>query len=190
MIPDLKKSESLPSSQRDFKSSSLPSTVRGKHSPSKPSEEPNGQPPAKKKKIDLIFKDVLEASLEGSAWDKSQSSLPSECKTGEHSSWIDSIEGGFSVPCLKVEKEEENQRGEEPSTSFCHNCIKLKRRILELEEELYRLKGDQRDGPSRSERGPPKNQLVPPHPEQSPAEDVQGMILEKPELFLSQGQNL
>lgn len=171
MIPDLKKSESLPSLQKDFKSSSLPSTVRGKHS-----EEPNGQPPAKKKKIDLIFKDVLEASLEGSAWGKSQANLPG-----------DSLEGGFSVPCLKVEKEEENQRGEEPSTSFCHNCVKLKRRILELEEELSRLKGDQRDGPSRSERGPPKNQLVAPHPEQGPIEDVQGMILETPELFLSKG---
>lgn len=91
---------------------------------------------------------------------------------------------------LKVEKEEENQNGQEPSTSFCHNCVKLKRRILELEEELSLLKGDQRNGPPTPGQGPPENQLVAPHPEQGPFEDIQGMMLEKPELILNQGQNI
>lgn len=148
--------------------------MQRKRSPSKASEEPDGPPSAKKKKIDLIFKDVLEASLEGSGRGKPQSSLPSECEIASHTSGIHSSEGPFSVPSLKVEKEEENRSVEEPSTSFCPNCVKLKRRILELEEELSRLKGDRRDGPPVSERGPPENQQAAPHPEQGPIEDFQG----------------
>lgn len=149
--------------------------MRRKLSPSKPSEEPDGPPSAKKKKIDLIFKDVLEASLEGSGRGKPQSALPSECKTASHSSGLDSSEGPCSVPSLKVEKEEENRCVGEPSTSFCPNCVKLKRRIVELEEELSRLKGERRDGPAVSERGPPESQQAAPHPEQGPIEDFQGM---------------
>lgn len=148
--------------------------MRRKFSPSKASEEPDGPPSAKKKKIDLIFKEVLEASLEGSGWAKPQSSLPTECTAASHTSGADSSEGPFGVPGLKVEKEEENQSVGEPSTSFCPNCVKLKRRILELEEELSRLKGDRRDGPPVSERGPPENQRAAPHPEQGPIEDFQG----------------
>ncbi|CAJ1055816.1 zinc finger protein 862 [Xyrichtys novacula] len=163
----------LPNIQKDFKSVCLQSALQGKPSPSKPpDEEPDGQPPAKRKKIDLIFKDVLEASLE----DSGKSSHPAECKTAVPGSG--STGGSFSVPNLKVEeKEEENQSGEEPSTSFCPNCVKLKKRILELEEELSRLRGEQEDvvGASMSEDQQSQNIQVPPHPEQGPIEDFQGM---------------
>ncbi|KAF1386294.1 hypothetical protein PFLUV_G00093110 [Perca fluviatilis] len=125
----------------------------------KPSEELDGQPPAKKKKIDLIFKDVLEASLE------SRSSLP----------------GGLPVPKLKVEEtEEENQSSQEPCTSFCPNCVRLKRRIQELEDELSRVRGERREkpmsGPTHPDQGPgTQRDQGPPHPEQGPVEDFQGM---------------
>uniref|UniRef100_A0A8C2WZ09 PR domain containing 11 n=1 Tax=Cyclopterus lumpus TaxID=8103 RepID=A0A8C2WZ09_CYCLU len=120
--------------QEDFKPPCLQSVLQGKANAGKlSSEEPDGQPPAKRKKIDLIFKDVLEASLEDSGKSRSQSSLHGECKAAVLG--LNSSDGGFNVPNLKVE---ENQSGEKSSTSFCPNCIILKRRIQELEEELSR----------------------------------------------------
>lgn len=179
-IPDTEKSAVLPNIQRDFKSPCLQLALQGKPSPSKqPGEEPDGQPPAKKKKIDLIFKDVLEASLEDSNSIRSQSSLPSECKVAVHGLGVNSSESSFNVPNLKVEeKEEENQSSEEPSTSFCPNCVKLKRRILELEEELFRLRGERGDtvGPPMTEQTLHQADQAPPHPEQGPIEDFQGMF--------------
>uniref|UniRef100_A0A3Q3EQL2 PR domain containing 11 n=1 Tax=Kryptolebias marmoratus TaxID=37003 RepID=A0A3Q3EQL2_KRYMA len=88
-----------------------------------PCEESYDQPPAKRKKIDLNFKDVLEASLEDCSPSWSRSSLIGESKAGLQLK-------------VKVEEEEKHQTRTEPSTSFCPNCVKLKRRILELEEEL------------------------------------------------------
>ncbi|XP_058501273.1 zinc finger protein 862 [Solea solea] len=151
---------------REFKSPCLQSALQGKLCPSKqPSDESDGQPPAKRKKIDLIFKDVLEASLEDPGRSSFQTTLHSECKAPG---------SGLSLNLKVEEKEEENQ---EPSTSFCPNCVKLKKRILELEEELSRLRGEQTDtiGPSMSERTTPPYDQVPPHPEQGPIEDFQGM---------------
>lgn len=168
----------LPSCRKDFKTLCLHTALQGKSCPNKqPSEEPEGHPPAKRKKIDLIFKDVLEASLEDSNKSKSQSFLPNKCETAALSSGFDSTESSFTVPNLKVEeKEEESQNAKEPSTSFCPNCVKLKRRILELEEELSRLRGEQGDVPPLSQQVLPKNNQVTPHPEQGPIEDFQGMI--------------
>lgn len=176
LIPDTGKPAVPSNIQTDFKSPCLQSVLQGKPSPSKqPSEEPDGQPPAKRKKIDLIFKDVLEASLEDASL--SQSSLLSECKKAVLSSRFDSSGGSLNVPNLKVEEnEEENQCGEEASTSFCPNCVRLKRRILELEDELSRLRGKQRDGPPMSEQVPPPNAEATPHPEQGPIEDFQGVF--------------
>ncbi|XP_042370780.1 zinc finger protein 862-like, partial [Plectropomus leopardus] len=159
-----------PNNQKDSKPSCLQSAVQGKPSPSKQAGEESDGPPAKRKKIDLIFKDVLEASLE----DSGRSSLHAECKAV--GLVLDSSDGGFSVPNLKVEeKEEEKLSGEEPSTSFCPNCVKLKRRIQELEEELSRVRGQRGDTrtPSMSEysRAPPHPEQAPPHPEQGPVED-------------------
>ncbi|XP_041651152.1 zinc finger protein 862 [Cheilinus undulatus] len=157
----------LPNVQKDSKSPCLQSALRGKSSQSKrPDEESDGQPPAKKKKIDLIFKDVLKASL----GDSIKSCISTECKPAAESS--------FNVPNLKVEeKEEDNQSKEEPSTSFCPNCVKLKKRILELEEELSRLRGGQEDvvGAPMSDQHQTQNSQAPPHPEQGPIEDFQGM---------------
>ncbi|XP_051236767.1 zinc finger protein 862 [Dicentrarchus labrax] len=170
---DTGKPKVLPNIQKDFKSPCLQSALQGSK---QPSEEPDDQPPAKRKKIDLIFKDVLEASLEDSSKSRSQSSLHSECKTAVLGP---GAESSFNVPNLKVEeKEEENQSSEEPSTSFCPNCVKLKRRILELEEELSRLRGEQGDvvgAPMSEQNLPQHDQAGPPHPEQGPIEDFQGM---------------
>uniref|UniRef100_A0A8D0A4T6 PR/SET domain 11 n=1 Tax=Sander lucioperca TaxID=283035 RepID=A0A8D0A4T6_SANLU len=100
----------------------------------KPSQESDGQPPAKRKKIDLIFKDVVEASLE------------SQNERGFHRCVLVACAGGFTVPKLKVEEtEEEKQSSQEASTSFCPNCVRLKRRIQELEDELSRVRGERQE---------------------------------------------
>ncbi|KAG7523056.1 PR domain-containing protein 11 [Solea senegalensis] len=150
---------------KEFKSPCLQSALQGKLCPGKQPSDECDQPPAKRKKIDLIFKDVLEASLEDPGRSSFQTTLHSECKAPG---------SGLSLNLKVEEKEEENQ---EPSTSFCPNCVKLKKRILELEEELSRLRGEQTDaiGPSMSEQTTPPYDQVPPHPEQGPIEDFQGM---------------
>lgn len=91
---------------------------------------------------------------------------------------MDSSEDGLNVSDLKVEEKEEEKSttNTEASTSFCPNCVKLKRRIVELEEELSRLRGEQRDGPKMSEHNLPDNDQATPHPEQAPIEDFQGML--------------
>lgn len=170
---DPQKPAALSDLQKDFKSPSLQSALQGKQ----PSEESDGQPPTKRKKIDLIFKDVLEASLEDSTKFSFQSGLPSEYKVPVPGSGFDFSESSFSVPNLKVEeKEEESQNREKPSTSFCPNCVKLKRRVQELEEELSRLRGEQGcpAAPVTSEQTHPQRDQAPPHPEQGPIEDFQG----------------
>ncbi|XP_035013545.1 zinc finger protein 862 [Hippoglossus stenolepis] len=167
---ETRKPEVLPNVQRDH----LQSAVQGKACPSKqPSDESDTQPPAKRKKIDLIFKDVLEASLVEPSEFRSQSSLHSECKVPALWLGLNSTESGSNVLNLKAEEKEEGNQ--EASTSFCPNCVKLKRRILELEEELSRVRGEQAGvvGPSMSEQT--HRDQVPPHPEQGPIEDFQGM---------------
>ncbi|CAK6981881.1 zinc finger protein 862 [Scomber scombrus] len=160
--PDSVKLAVLPNVQKDFKSPCLQSALQ-----SKASDEADGQPPAKRKKIDLIFKDVLEASLEDCSKSRSQARSQAERKAALGSGF-NASESCFNVPNLKVEeKEEENQTCEEPSTSFCPNCVKLKKRILELEEELTRLRGEQAVRTQQDQ--------APPHPEQGPIEDFHGM---------------
>ncbi|XP_078112441.1 zinc finger protein 862 isoform X2 [Sander vitreus] len=122
----------------------------------KPSEESDGQPPAKRKKIDLIFKDVLEASLESRA----------------------SLHGCFTVPKLKVEETEEEKQS--TSTSFCPNCVRLKRRIQELEDELSRVRGERQEVVAAPMSGQTQRDQAPPHPEQGPVEDFHGMELLTP----------
>lgn len=157
----------MPNVKKDIKSGYLRSPLQGKPSPIKqPSEEADGQPPAKRKKIDLIFKDIIEASLEDSIPTRSQSLLSSECKIplglGSNSS-----DSSFNIPNLRVEKkEEENQTSEEPTTSFCPNCVKLKNRVLELEAELSRLGREKGNvaGPQKSDQA--QHYQLPSHPEQ------------------------
>ncbi|XP_068169448.1 zinc finger protein 862 [Antennarius striatus] len=157
--------------QKDFKSPCLQSALQVKTSPSKQTnEEPDGQPPTKRKKIDLIFKDVLEASLENFCNSRSQSSHPTEGKKAV----LGSPESSINTLNLKVEKKEEESQS---STSFCPNCVKLKRRIVELEEELSRLRGKHSDAvcPPTSQRTQAQHDHAPPNPEQGPIEDFHEM---------------
>lgn len=105
----------------------------------------------------------------------SQSSLPGESVKVVPAS----PESSLNVPNLKVEKTEDEKQS---SASFCPNCVRLKRRILELEEELSRLRGEPRDmvGPPVSARTPKQHDQAPPRPEQGPIEDFQGMFWETP----------
>lgn len=174
----------------------LRSALHGRRSFSKhTSEEGDGQPQTKKKKIDLIFKDVLEASLEASKSQEtplnstfslrraraqhvshhySHPTLTSqsgesylaqeECKVpGLSLHPSEHLDGGFDVRCLKMEDSEDDpgQTHEGPSTSFCPNCVKLKRRIRELEAEVFRLRGGEQVE-------------VPLHPELAPIDEFQG----------------
>lgn len=155
---DNRKSEVLSKVQGDFKSPCLQSSSQTKPSAGKPSrDDADGQPPTKRKKIDFIFKDVLEASLE----DKSPLT---ECKVPLQKLALNAATEN-TISSLKQENEEQSQ---EPSTSFCPNCVRLKRRITELEEELERLRGQHSTPPN--DQPPP-----PPHPEQGPIEDFQAM---------------
>lgn len=152
----------LPKIQRGLKS------LQGKLSTSK---QPSEEPPAKRKKIDLIFRDVLQASL-GDSSENKPCYTESECKSVRRSD--------INIPGFKEEVEQEEEQGSvssaEPSTSFCPNCVKLKKRILELEEELRRLRGEQRDDLSMSEKNLTQNDQSLPHPDQAPIEDSQGML--------------
>ncbi|XP_051548179.1 zinc finger protein 862-like isoform X2 [Myxocyprinus asiaticus] len=143
----------------------LRSAMHGRRTLSKHgNDEGENQPQAKKKKIDLIFKDVLEASLEASQTqnnplnstlsfprakmnvcqvfsqpdlDSKESVFTSGLASMEH------LESSFDVKCMKMENTEEEVTlsSDRPSTSFCPNCVRLKRRIRELEAELLRLRG-------------------------------------------------
>ncbi len=150
------------------------------------SDEAESQPQAKKKKIDLIFKDVLEASLEANqsrnnplnstlSFQRARKNVcqvfsqpDAECKESVFASGLDSMEhheSGFDMKCIKMEETEEEvtQTGEGPSTSFCPNCVRLKRRIHELEAELLRLRGQ---GHAEIKPLPPSEPL--------PSEDLRG----------------
>ncbi|XP_014003129.1 zinc finger protein 862 isoform X2 [Salmo salar] len=181
--------------QEETKGPMLRSALHGRRSFSKhTSEEGDGQPQTKKKKIDLIFKDVLEASLEASKSQEtplnstfslrraraqhvshhySHPTLTSqsgesylaqeECKVpGLSLHPSEHLDGGFDVRCLKMEDSEDDpgQTHEGPSTSFCPNCVKLKRRIRELEAEVFRLRGGEQVE-------------VPLHPELAPIDELQ-----------------
>ncbi|XP_051976208.1 zinc finger protein 862-like isoform X1 [Xyrauchen texanus] len=143
----------------------LRSAMQGRRTLSKlGSDEGESQPQAKKKKIDLIFKDVLEASLEANQCqnnplnstlsfsrarpnvfqvfsqpdlDSKDSVFTSGLASMEH------LESSFDAKCIKMENTEEEVTltCDRPSTSFCPNCIRLKRRIRELEAELLLLRG-------------------------------------------------
>lgn len=169
-------SEDVTQHQEEAKGPVLRSTIHGRRTLIKHgSDEADSQPQVKKKKIDLIFKDVVEASLEASQCQNnplnSTLSLP---RPRAQVSSVFSQSGTFSanvvetmlgqaerkvphVACglvpvkqlessleryVKVEdaQEEPKMISEGPSTSFCPNCVRLKRRIRELEAELLHFK--------------------------------------------------
>ncbi|XP_073328831.1 uncharacterized protein [Pagrus major] len=131
------------------------------------------KPPAAVKKTDLsfrdFFRDALEASLDASSRSRAlsaqQTSVTEEYK----------VELNFKLPPLTEEKQPSE---ESPSSSSCVNCVRLQRRIMELQEKLSHLPGEEED----TERSPVFNQT----PLQPPDQDLQSpervhMELEEPE---------
>ncbi|CAI5763671.1 domain-containing 11 isoform X1 [Podarcis lilfordi] len=163
----------------------LTTSKQGKSSYKRSFEEGVSQPQTKKKKIDLIFKDVLEASLEPSKMEEHKvikNSTPSTRKSSRfqardasegcgpgihHSSPNHSRgrnEGEWKVPrsskdigLLEDEGEEalsfkvnsptdlslastQDDALEIPTTSLCPNCVRLKKKIRELQAELNMLR--------------------------------------------------
>lgn len=157
--------------------------LRQGRSPYKRSFDEGDTPPqAKKKKIDLIFKDVLEASLESANVEARQLALSTSLvirkvpkyqdddygrSAAAMTQGIQNIrrtqgEGDWKVPQRvakelgPLEDEEEEPTAfkadspaeaslasdphELPTTSFCPNCIRLKKKVRELQAELDMLK--------------------------------------------------
>ncbi|XP_072193370.1 PR domain-containing protein 11 isoform X1 [Excalfactoria chinensis] len=153
-------------------------------------DEGETHPQTKKKKIDLIFKDVLEASLESAKFEEKQLATSTPLSTRatskyqaeeifercgnamQHGSlnlsrnrseeeWKfphgSSFNSAKEVGVLEDEEEEplslkadsptelslasaEGNSHEIPTTSFCPNCIRLKKKIRELQAELDMLR--------------------------------------------------
>uniref|UniRef100_A0A8C9J6W5 PR domain-containing protein 11 n=1 Tax=Panthera tigris altaica TaxID=74533 RepID=A0A8C9J6W5_PANTA len=160
----------------------LPVLRQGKSPYKRGFDEGDVHPQAKKKKIDLIFKDVLEASLESAKAEAHQLALStslvirkvpkyqdeaySRCamtvshgvqnvgRTQGEGDW--KIPQGVSKEPGPLEDEEEEPSSfkadspaeaslasdphELPTTSFCPNCIRLKKKVRELQAELDMLK--------------------------------------------------
>ncbi|XP_052039003.1 PR domain-containing protein 11 isoform X3 [Apodemus sylvaticus] len=140
-------------------------------------DEGDIHPPAKKKKIDLIFKDVLEASLESANVEARQLALSTSlvirkvpkyqdddygratltqgiCRTPGEGDWKVPQRVAKELGPLEDEEEEPtsfkadspaeaslaSDPHELPTTSFCPNCIRLKKKVRELQAELDMLK--------------------------------------------------
>ncbi len=87
-----------------------------------------------------FFRDALEASLEASSRSRTLSARQPSI-TGEYK-----VELNFQLPPVK----EKNRPCEESSSSStssasCLNCVRLQRRIMELQEKLSHLTGQQED---------------------------------------------
>ncbi|KAL9849028.1 LOW QUALITY PROTEIN: PR domain-containing protein 11 [Geothlypis trichas] len=183
------KSEENVENQEDSRGALQFTTLKQGKSPYKRSCDEGIPPPNKEKKIDLIFKDVLEASLESTKFEDNQlttsTPLPlrraskyqaedifeqcgsamqhgslslsrnqreSEWRVPHSSSFISAKE----MSTLEDEEEElslkadsptelslasaQGNSHEIPTTSFCPNCIRLKKKIRELQAELDMLR--------------------------------------------------
>ncbi|KFQ13080.1 PR domain-containing protein 11, partial [Leptosomus discolor] len=185
------KSEKNVEIQEDVRGPLQLATLKQGKSPYKRScDEGESHPQTKKKKIDLIFKDVLEASLESAKFEENQlaPSTPlsirkaskyqaedifercgSAMQHGSLNLSRNRSEGEWKVPhgssfssakevgILEDEEEEplsltadsptelslasaQGNSHEIPTTSFCPNCIRLKKKIRELQAELDMLR--------------------------------------------------
>lgn len=176
------KSEQALDNPEDLRGSiQLPVLRQGKSPYKRGFDEGDVHPQAKKKKIDLIFKDVLEASLESAKVEAHQLALstslvirkvpkyqdnayshcamtvlhgvPNVSRTQGEGDW--KIPQGASKEPGPLEDEEEpssfkadspaeaslaSNPHELPTTSFCPNCIRLKKKVRELQAELDMLK--------------------------------------------------
>lgn len=160
----------------------LPVLRQGKSPYKRGFDEGDAHPQAKKKKIDLIFKDVLEASLESAKAEAHQLALSTSLVIRKVPKYQDDAygrcamtvshgvpnvsraqaEGDRKIPqgaskepgALEDEEEEPSSfkadspaeaslasdPHELPTTSFCPNCIRLKKKVRELQAELDMLK--------------------------------------------------
>ncbi|XP_063254443.1 PR domain-containing protein 11 isoform X1 [Prinia subflava] len=185
------KSEKNVENQEDARAALQFTTLKQGKSPYKRScDEGESHPQTKKKKIDLIFKDVLEASLESAKFEENQlaTSTPlslrraskyqaedifEQCGSAmQHGSlslsrnqsereWKVSHSSSFiSAKEMSILEDEEDEplslkadsptelslasaqgnSHEIPTTSFCPNCIRLKKKIRELQAELDMLR--------------------------------------------------
>nr|XP_021388921.1 PR domain-containing protein 11 isoform X1 [Lonchura striata domestica] len=184
-------SEKNVENQEDARGALQFTTLKQGKSPYKRScDEGESHPQTKKKKIDLIFKDVLEASLESAKFEENQLTTSTPLSLGraskyqaedifeqcgnamQHSSLSlsrNQSESEWRIPhsssfisakemsILEDEEEEplslkadsptelslasaQGNSHEIPSTSFCPNCIRLKKKIRELQAELDMLR--------------------------------------------------
>ncbi|XP_036924946.1 PR domain-containing protein 11 isoform X1 [Sturnira hondurensis] len=161
----------------------LPVLRQGKSPYKRGFDEGDVHPQTKKKKIDLIFKDVLEASLESAKAEAHQLALSTSLvirkvpkyqgeaygrcamtmshgvqnisRTQGEGDWK-TPQGAASTEPGPLEDEEEEPSSfkadspaeaslasdlhELPTTSFCPNCIRLKKKVRELQAELDMLK--------------------------------------------------
>ncbi|XP_037021997.2 PR domain-containing protein 11 isoform X1 [Artibeus jamaicensis] len=161
----------------------LPVLRQGKSPYKRGFDEGDMHPQTKKKKIDLIFKDVLEASLESTKAEAHQLALSTSLvirkvpkyqgeaygrcamtvshdmqnisRTQGEGDWK-TPQGAASTEPGPLEDEEEEPSSfkadspaeaslasdlhELPTTSFCPNCIRLKKKVRELQAELDMLK--------------------------------------------------
>ncbi|CAL9696513.1 unnamed protein product [Knipowitschia caucasica] len=113
-------------------------------------EDLEDPPPAKRKKLQLTFEDVSEEKY------KVPLLLKAACKLPAQNQALNSPHESLCGLVLKQE---------EPSTSFCPNCVKLKRRVAELEAEIERLR-EQQAAPTQD---------LPPCMEQAPIEEYHAM---------------
>ncbi|XP_077902292.1 PR domain-containing protein 11 isoform X2 [Ictidomys tridecemlineatus] len=160
----------------------LPVLRQGKSPYKRGLDEGDVHPQAKKKKIDLIFKDVLEASLESAKVEAHQLALSTSLVIRKVPKYQDDAYGrcatamthsmqgvsraqgdgdwktppGVAKEPGPLEDEEEEPSSfkadspaeaslasdahELPTTSFCPNCIRLKKKVRELQAELDLLK--------------------------------------------------
>ncbi|XP_038562460.1 uncharacterized protein LOC119894039 isoform X2 [Micropterus salmoides] len=103
-----------------------------------PRDETGEQPPAAKK-MDLSFRDFFRDALEASLEACSRSRSPSARQTSVSGDY--EVELNFKLPPVK----EENQTCDVSSSSGCLNCVSLQRTIVELQEKLSRLTGEQQE---------------------------------------------
>ncbi|XP_034351257.1 PR domain-containing protein 11 isoform X3 [Arvicanthis niloticus] len=172
------KAEQALDNPEDLRSSTQFSVLKQGRSPYKRSfDEGDIHPQAKKKKIDLIFKDVLEASLESANVEARQLALSTSlvirkvpkyqdddygraaltqgiCRTQGEGDWKIPQRVAKELGPLEDEEEEPtsfkadspaeaslaSDPHELPTSSFCPNCIRLKKKVRELQAELDMLK--------------------------------------------------
>ncbi|XP_070686453.1 uncharacterized protein [Pempheris klunzingeri] len=117
--------------------------------------------PAAVKEVELsfrdFFRDALQASLEASSRSGAPSARPPSTSGGSRE------DPSLKPPPVKEENQTsaESSSSSSSSSSCCVNCVRLQRRIVELQEKLFCLSGEQKDmeaSPVFTEAPPPPDQ--------------------------------